>query len=264
MTMNHTSQPNSILATAAAAKIWSLYGFDSSSDLDLNDLAFAQGVVVLEGQLDAADAWLVRKGERGIIRVSDTIPEYGRKRFAVAHELGHWLLHKSVSQLVSCTSEDMIARYKASAAEIEANIFAAELLMPRHLFEPAIRSSHPTAALVNKLAECFGTTRTSTAFRIADVTTDYFALVMSKNGIIKWWQASEAFREVAWLTVGSPVPRYSAAFDFFEDQTPPQGPLKVELEEWIPEHRGLEADFVYEDIIPMPSYGQVLSLIWLE
>jgi hypothetical protein len=42
-------------------------------------------------------------------------------QFAVAHDLGHWLLHKNVSQVLACTSEDMVAKYKASPPEIEAN-----------------------------------------------------------------------------------------------------------------------------------------------
>jgi Zn-dependent peptidase ImmA (M78 family) len=180
------------IPTAEASRLWNLYGFESISDLVLEDLAMALGVVVLDDDLTSADAWLVRKGDSGIIRVSKQIAEAGRRRFAIAHELGHWSLHKSVTQLVSCTSADMLARYKASPPEIEANLFAAELLMPKRLFQPALTQSRPTAQFVNELASQFGTTRTSAAYRIADVTNDYFALVLSKDGVIKWWQASEA------------------------------------------------------------------------
>src|SRR5262245_59118721 len=112
-----------------AAKLWARYGFATPDDLVLEDLAFALGVVVLEGRLDSADARLIRRGQKGLIRVKEDIPEPGRKRFAVAHEIGHWELHQAVSQVLSCTSEDMVAQYKASPPEIEANYFAAELLM---------------------------------------------------------------------------------------------------------------------------------------
>jgi hypothetical protein len=33
------------------------------------------------------------------------------KRFALAHELGHWLLHRNISQVLACTSENMVAKY---------------------------------------------------------------------------------------------------------------------------------------------------------
>lgn len=262
--MRQKPKPSVALPTAEASRLWNLYGFESSSDLVLEDLAMALGVVVIDDDLKSADAWLVRKGDNGIIRVSKTIAEAGRRRFAVAHELGHWALHKSVTQLMSCTSADMLARYKASPPEMEANTFAAELLMPRHLFQPALRQSRPTSQFVNELAEQFGTTRTSTAYRIADVTEDYFALVMSKDGVIKWWQASESLKELIWIEAGEEVPRYSVAAQFFKGEELPKAPEKIDLDDWISENKGLEADYFYEDVIPMPLYGQVLSLLWLE
>ena len=252
------------LSAAVATRLWKLYGFEAANDLVLEDLAYALGVLVLDGDLKAADAWLLRKGNKGLIRVSNSIAETGRRRFAIAHELGHWSLHKNISQLFSCTSEDMVARYKASPPELEANCFAAELLMPRHLFQPALQASLPTAQFVNELADRFQTTQTSTAFRIADVSTDYFALVASKDGIIKWWQASEPLRDLIWIDVGDKVPRYSVAAQFFKGEKLPKNPEKVDVEAWISENRGLDADCFFEDVIPMGTYGQVLSLLWLE
>lgn len=262
--MSQKPKPNSVIPIVEASQLWNLYGFKTSDDLVLEDLAMALGAVVLDDHLESADAWLVRKGKNGIIRVSNGIAETGRRRFAIAHELGHWTLHQSVSQLVSCTSKDMLARYKTSPLEIEANKFAAELLMPQHLFGPALRQSRPTANFVNELADQFGTTRTSTAYRVADVTDDYFALVMSKDGVIKWWQVSEALRDLIWIDVGEEVPQYSVAAQFFNGETLPGKPEKIDLDDWLSENKGLEAEYFYEDVIPMHSYGQVLSLLWLE
>ena len=98
----------------------------------------ALGVLVLEAPLVKADARLIRKGPRGLVRVKHDIPEPGRKRFAVAHELGHWLLHKEQSQVNSCTDQNMVIKYKASAPEVEANYFAAELPHARKALHPAI------------------------------------------------------------------------------------------------------------------------------
>lgn len=253
-----------VLAAAAAKGIWKHYGLQSPSDFELEDLAFAMGIVVMEGPLRGADAWLLRKQKAGIIRVSDSIPEPGRRRFAVAHELGHWSLHEKASQLVSCTSDDMVAKYKGSPLELEANYFAAELLMPQQLFSAAIKNQRPTAQLVNDLADTFRTSRTATAIRIADVSTDYFAVVSSEKGIIKWWQASDELREKIWIEPGAPVPRYSIAAQFFRDEALPGKPEKVDLAPWLSENRGLDDEYIFEDIITMPQYGQVLSLLWLQ
>ena len=262
--MNPQAKANPILSAAAATQLWRRYGFTTIENLVLEDLAMALGVVVLDGELKAADAWLVRKKSSGIIRVSRSIPEPGRRRFAIAHELGHWQLHRVMSQLVSCTNADMVSRYKASAPELEANAFAAELIMPRHLFEPAMSQSRPTAQFVNHLADLFGTTRTSVAYRIADLSTDYFALVMSKDGVITWWQASDPLRELIWIDAGEDVPYDSVAAQVFNGEPLSGVPEKVDAESWFSQNRGLKESYVYEDVIPMPTYGQVLSLIWLE
>lgn len=262
--MRNKATPRNALSAAAATSIWKLYGFESSEDLVLEDLAMAMGVVVLDGDLKSADAWLLRKGDKGLVRVSNSIPEVGRRRFAIAHELGHWSLHEKISQLLSCTSQDMVARYQASNPEIEANSFAAELLMPKHLFVSDLRGSLPTAQFVNDLAARYGTTRTSTAFRIADLTQDYFVLVMSKNGVVKWWQASDAIRDSIWIEHGSEVPRCSVAAQFFDGEQLPGAPERVDVDDWLSENRGLDAEYFLEDVIPLPLYGQCLSLLWLD
>ena len=46
----------------------------------------------------------------------------------------------------------MIIKHKASAPEVEANYFAAELLMPEKLFIPRLRKSRPSFELIKTLA----------------------------------------------------------------------------------------------------------------
>src|SRR4051812_38312501 len=107
-----SQRPNRILPAAEADRIWVLYGYTSPKELVLEDLAMALGIVVLDGRLDSALGRLVRSGDSGIARISQDIKEPGRRRFAIAHEIGHWLLHKKVAHLLACTEEDMLASYK--------------------------------------------------------------------------------------------------------------------------------------------------------
>ena len=81
------TRPSPVIAHSKASSIWNLYGLTSPGELVLEDIALAMGVLVIEGRLDGADARLLRKGSKGIIRVKESIPERGRKRFAIAHEL---------------------------------------------------------------------------------------------------------------------------------------------------------------------------------
>jgi hypothetical protein len=68
--------------------------------------------------------------ERRILVRSDEPPE--RRRFTIAHELGHWICQCLEGDLrpVYCRAEEIGVDPAAKALEREANIFAANLLMP--------------------------------------------------------------------------------------------------------------------------------------
>lgn len=55
----------------------------------------------------------------------------GRDRFTAAHELGHYIMHRSVPIVFHRTEQGQLKSYLDS--EWQANTFAGHLLMPRHL-----------------------------------------------------------------------------------------------------------------------------------
>lgn len=260
--MMAANKVNEAIANGEASRIWRLYGFTSPRDLVLEDLAYALGVLVVEGPLDSADARLVRKGKKGLVRIRESIPEPGRKRFALAHELGHWLLHENVSQIVACTDADMLSSYKASAPELEASFFASALLMPEDLFADRIAGTTPTATVLGKLANDFGTSLTAAAVRYVDLRNDYCALVVSEDGKVRWWRESRDFKGHFWIDPGTKLSPLTAAGGIFRGDRPSGRPEKVDLTAWIPES-SLEAETIIEEAIWMPRYRQVLSMLWL-
>ena len=87
---------NWINAEQEASKIIEKYGVSSSEHIRLKDIAFDLGVNVIEGDLKAAAASLVKIGKHATIRVSnDNFYEY-RNRFSIAHELGHFVLNHGI------------------------------------------------------------------------------------------------------------------------------------------------------------------------
>lgn len=60
-----------------------------------------------------------------------------RKRFTIAHEIGHWVLHARRGETPElqkgCTPEDIKEEGASSDVEREANEFASELVMPQKL-----------------------------------------------------------------------------------------------------------------------------------
>jgi Zn-dependent peptidase ImmA (M78 family) len=252
-------------AEAEAIRLWRTYGFGSPRDLVLEDLALSMGVVIIEGPLDSADARLVRRGKRGLIRIRESIPEASRKRFAAAHEIGHWVLHKAFSQLLACTSEDMVSLYKASPPEVEASHFASALLMPEALFARRIEGTVPTAKVLSALADEFQTSLTATAARYVELRNDYCALVVSEGGKVRWWRASPDFDRRFWIDHGSRLSQRTLASTVFRTGTSPRRPEKVDIDAWLPgaESKGIHSDFIFEEAIPILKYNQVLSLLWL-
>ncbi len=81
---------------------------------------------------------------------ADDVPE--RRRFTIAHELGHWICQyrEGGLALFYCRPGD-VAAAADRAAEREANVFAAELLMP----EPAVRAAWGEGPEIAACAERF-------------------------------------------------------------------------------------------------------------
>jgi hypothetical protein len=79
---------------------------------------------------------LLPRDRRIYVRADEPEP---RRRFTIAHELGHWICQclEGTQQPVYCRAEEIGVDPDAKALEREANIFAANLLMP----EPAVRAA---------------------------------------------------------------------------------------------------------------------------
>lgn len=111
------------------------------------DIIAAQFAHVLEADLeDDISGMLVPlnppiREKRWAIVVNRTHPPQ-RKRFTVAHELGHLVLHGYTQPHADRTPKIRFRSKAASGAnaaeETEANRFAAELLMPAYLLEPVV------------------------------------------------------------------------------------------------------------------------------
>ena len=93
------------------------------------------GLAVEARELDVSGMLL--PAERRIY-VNAAEPE-PRRRFTIAHELGHWICQclEGTAKPVYCRAEEIGVDPEAKALEREANIFAANLVMP----EAAVRAA---------------------------------------------------------------------------------------------------------------------------
>jgi hypothetical protein len=93
--------------------------------------------LAVEVRDDLPVSGILLPSERRIFIRSDE-PE-PRRRFTIAHELGHWVCQclEGVTNAVYCRAEEIGVDPQAKALEREANIFAANLIMP----EAAVRDA---------------------------------------------------------------------------------------------------------------------------
>jgi Zn-dependent peptidase ImmA (M78 family) len=113
--------------------------------VDLQPIADRLGVEVRRYGLEPdISGVLYRDGDRRVIVVNQAHSS-ARQRFTIAHELGHLLLHKGQTVHVDSgfrlNFRDPRSATAEEVEEIEANAFAANLLMPAHWLRAEIEAA---------------------------------------------------------------------------------------------------------------------------
>jgi len=232
-------------------------GYQHPNELEIEVLAHMRGALVRPEPATGTRANVIRVGDRAIVAVAGDLPTEQR-RWAIAHELGHFELHPGISYVGLCTGEDMLLDYQSSGREQEANAFASELLMPEDLFSRRCDVSRVSWAPIKTLADEFQVSVTAAALRFLAFTYDRVAVVCCKDGAVRWTRATRDFGPR--LRKGDKLDRWSLAYDFFTKGMCSQIPETVSASAWVP---GADDDSeVIEHVFSMPRVGVVLALLW--
>ena len=125
---------------------------------------------------DVSGALMIKEG-RGVIGYNASHSRV-RQRFTVAHEIGHWEFHRHDSDLFLDKQYLVALRDDRSSTgenkwEIEANAFAAALLMPEGLLLEEIRKHHFDLAtdgrILSDLAKRFLVSDQAMTFRLINL-----------------------------------------------------------------------------------------------
>lgn len=171
---------------SAAERLLRSLGMDEPKDIDLDVIAYDRGARVVYRPLQGAEAHIQGYGNQAIITVNVLSPP-ARRRYSVAHELGHWHLHRG--QQLSCRGDEAsVWGLGKTNPERAADVYAADLLMPSYLFVPMTeRARSADIDVVRELKKPFGTSLTSTAIRLVE-RGPFPALVawFDKVGELRW------------------------------------------------------------------------------
>lgn len=153
-----------------------------------------------------------------IILYNNGILSKGRINFTLAHEFGHYLIHRlAFPDGMRCSQQDVIrwdSEYKK--VEHEANTFAAYLLMPLDDYRRQIDSrTVATFDLLSHCAERYEVSLVAATLRWLLYTERRAVLVVSRDGYILWARSSEAaFKSGVYIKTSGlvvPVPETSVA-----------------------------------------------------
>ncbi|RKT37980.1 ImmA/IrrE family metallo-endopeptidase [Thiocapsa rosea] len=147
----------------------------------------------------------------GIFYNSD-ITSPGRINFTLAHEFGHYLLHRLAHpDGIDCNARDIV-RWESEYRQIEhqANVFAANLLMPLDDFRRSIGDQDKPG--FEELGECarrYEVSLIAAALRWIQYTRRRAMLVLSRDEFVLWARSSKrAFRTRLYIKTADrpPVP----------------------------------------------------------
>lgn len=149
--LSHTSDHLRMLPFAPKLIAEEILGLSFEEPWGIGFLQLSGLGIELAGQLDRTD--------RKILVAKKFSLEI--QRFTGAHEIGHFVLHKEKNQFRESPCTDPAIRRPSSPHELEANIFAAELLMPAKVLHDLFCRRFPAPINVSEIDDTYATLLTN-------------------------------------------------------------------------------------------------------
>lgn len=226
--------------------------------------------IVVKAKPDTAEGvsgMLLRHGDTFGILYATYVASEGFHRFSVSHELGHYFLDGHIDHVLP---QDGIHTshagfVSADPFELEADCFAAGLLMPSILFKREIGRIDAGLDAIESLSKKCKTSLTATAIRYAELTEDAVAIIMSTGQTIDFCFISKAMKslpELTWPRKGSPVPPKTETARL--NATPERvlrsdrGEAEIDVMDWLD---GRKSVSVTEEVMGLGRYGKTLTIL---
>jgi len=244
---------------SSAENLISEFCITDPKEIDVEAIAFDRGIEVVYDTLKGCEATLVGYGQRAIATVNPS-PSRGRQRFSVSHEIGHWLLHRG--QSFRCRTDDIELNYTSNNNfEKEADEFASNLLMPRPIFLPAIKSTkHLGLSDLQLVANDFQVSLQAIALRLAAIDTLPIIVACYSSEKLLWYRRAQHVPNRWWLK--SCLDEDTFAYDVLRNGKASTHPRKQSADAWFENDDSDEYD-LFEQSLPSLS-GQVLVLLYLD
>lgn len=229
---------------------------------DLYHVAERIGLRIQEVDAEGFDGTLIRahQGRKGIIGVKRSIGENTRKRFTIAHEIGHFLLpgHGMVEGI--CENREVQNWGKGlNFAELEANDFAVELLLPDPFVRKSLSLKDPSFDSIRQVASDFETSLTCTTCRFVALTELPCVVIWSEGQRAKWYKRSSSFP--FYLPIEALPSEGSSAHRLIQGGPPTRSFVEVSPNSWLHQQDAERVFQVFEHSLRFENYDAVLTLL---
>ena len=231
----------------------------------MKEIAYARKAIVFEDDLETCEARLLIFGDKAYITIKRN-SQKKRKRFSIAHELGHLEMHQAIMKKFFCKDTDIDQWEKKnsiSELEIEANEFAAAFLLPSQFVKNDF-DIDPSTDLLIEIANKYQTSITATARRYIDFCPVPAALVWSEDFYIRWFYSNDSLRELGlFVDIKGKVAQGTTAWNLFSGHGNLKRPHKSSIDDWMKSRHKIDYD-LFDQSIDLGNYNGVLTLLWLE
>lgn len=210
---------------------------------------------------------LLRHGDVFGILYGTHVKSEGFQRFSIGHELGHYFLDGHIDHILpkDGAHTSHAGFVSADPYELEADQFAAGLLMPRVPFKRALGKHDAGLQAVESLAGLCRTSLTATAIRYAELTEDAVAVVISTGQHIDFCFMSDTIKslpQLTWVKKGTRVPagtataRLNANSRAIANGDRAEG--EIDITDWLGGTRSVKAA---EQAVGLGNYGKTLTVL---
>lgn len=257
-----------VLATRAGERFVKDHGINTLPVLPIL-LAQSLGIEVKPNASCGAgvSGMLLRSGNQFGIAYSTFIDNIGYQHFSVGHELGHFVLPGHIDAVLGngTVHQSRAGFSSGNRFELEADHFAAGLLMPNYLFSAALEVVDEGLGAILRLSDLCLTSLTATAIRFVQCTPEPVAIVVSNSDQIDYCFMSATLRALEgldWLRKRAILPKCTATHKFNRVKRRVRYAERAEgtsdLRDWFGGAYSLE---VTEEVIGLGQYGKTLTVL---
>ncbi|MBO6794655.1 MAG: ImmA/IrrE family metallo-endopeptidase [Balneolaceae bacterium] len=227
----------------------------------LVEVCFAKDAFVKQEKIHGAQGRILfsKNSSASIITINSEIKFESKKKFVLAHELGHRLLHYRKMNFL-CNDKDVSSWSSNNKFEFEANEFAAELLMPQRLILEITDTKIFSKQEVLKISKNLGSSITSSSIQYSKYGHVPVYVIASSNGSIDWFSKPSDFY-LGHFEKGQSLPRGSFANKFFDDGKKENDKSICLAKDWFPDAK--QDQYLYEECFYFENYNSVITFLWI-